>query len=115
MGKAILNCPAVARRKFLRQVLRRLLKYSYIANRLFEKGSDSTNNFNRFSLVNRFSEVPMMGCEPRQFAPHVSRNKKRAVEFPCSHRLVAGQTNPSKILRDGAQRRGYSARPNGIS
>src|SRR6266566_6770985 len=51
MRKATLNCPAVARRKFLRQVLRRLLKYSYIANPLFKMGSDSTNNFDRFSLV----------------------------------------------------------------
>src|SRR5438552_13467657 len=84
MRKAILNCPAVARRKFLRQVLRRLLKYSYIANRLFKKGSDSTNNFNRFSLVNRFSEVPMMGCEPRQFAPHVSRNKNALSNSPVA-------------------------------
>jgi hypothetical protein len=37
-------------------------------------------------------------------------NKNALSGFPCSHRPVAGQMNAVQYPRDGAQRRGYSAR-----
>jgi hypothetical protein len=57
-AKSDSNLPSAARRKFLQQVLRRLLKYSYIANRLFKMGSFADLNSSRRAALLVIKHTP---------------------------------------------------------
>jgi hypothetical protein len=69
MRKATLNCPSAARRKFLQQVLRRLLKYSYIANRLFKMGSFTDLNSSRRAALLVIKHAPSASARDGKLKP----------------------------------------------